>query len=441
MDEADDILNRAADLLRRQTPLLDQRELRVFVRSYLQQRALYLEVCRKHGSPLYIIDTDTLRLRAKQFRTAFQEALPDLHLFYAVKSNNHPAVAETMVKVGLGLDVSSGVELEMALACHAAEIIFSGPGKLPEELNLAVAHRDQVTILIDSFGELDRLQQAAESADGTIRAGVRLTVDERGFWRKFGIPLKDLGRFFAAAESCPNIRLCGLQFHTSWNLDPSNQVAFIERLGAALKDLPENHRRQIAFVDIGGGYWPPQGEWLQAAGTAEGRLRQAVASTWEPSPDHFRLSSTVIEIFAQKLGQAVRTNLRPHVDCSIYAEPGRWLCHDGMHILLTVVDKKADDLVITDGGMNMIGWERFESDYFPVINLSRPDLLERECLVLGSLCTPHDIWGYGYYGADIQPGDVLLIPTQGAYTYSLRQQFIKAVPKAVILPDGDDLPE
>jgi diaminopimelate decarboxylase len=104
-----------------------------------------------------------------------------------------------------------------------------------------------------------------------------------------------------------------------------------------------------------------------------------------------------------------------------------------MHLLITVIDKKADDLVITDAGTNAIGWERFETDYFPVINLSKPELTERACLVLGSLCTPHDVWGYAYYGRDIAPGDVLLIPTQGAYTYSLRQHFIKPLPKSAVL--------
>jgi diaminopimelate decarboxylase len=74
-----------------------------------------------------------------------------------------------------------------------------------------------------------------------------------------------------------------------------------------------------------------------------------------------------------------------------------------------------------------------ETDYFPEINLSRPDLTEHPCYVLGSLCTPHDVWGYGYFGSDIQPGDILLIPTQGAYTYSLRQNFIKPLPKTIII--------
>jgi diaminopimelate decarboxylase len=102
-----------------------------------------------------------------------------------------------------------------------------------------------------------------------------------------------------------------------------------------------------------------------------------------------------------------------------------------------VLERKGEDIAITDGATHAIGWERFESDYCPVINLSRPALTERPCYVLGSLCTPHDVWGYAYHGQDIQPGDVLLVPTQGAYTYSLRQHFIKPVPRSVLLaPDG-----
>jgi len=104
-----------------------------------------------------------------------------------------------------------------------------------------------------------------------------------------------------------------------------------------------------------------------------------------------------------------------------------------MHLLISAVDKKSPELVITDAGTNAIGWERFETDYFPVINLTRPGLDEHRCLVLGSLCTPHDVWGYSYHGKEIRPGDVLLIPCQGAYTYSLRQEFIKPLPKVVII--------
>jgi diaminopimelate decarboxylase len=268
-----------------------------------------------------------------------------------------------------------------------------------------------------------------------VQAGIRLTTDEGGLWRKFGIPLSALERFMDEACKCPHVNLSGLQFHTSWNLDPAAQVEFLARLGNTLQHFPQKYRAAIAFIDIGGGFWPSRGEWLQPAGTTAGRLQQLVFPEIQPLADHYKLPAQPIETFARQIGAAMSRHIFPLLDCRVHAEPGRWLCDDAMHILLTVIDKKADDLVITDAGTNLIGWERFETDYAPIINLSRPSGSEHKCFILGSLCTPHDVWGYSYFGDDIQPGDVLLIPAQGAYTFSLRQEFIKPMARVVPLPD------
>ena len=434
MDERDSVLAGAERLLKRQTPLLDRRELDAFVGSFTARREDFLRAQRKHGSPLYLVEKQVLRTRADEFAAAFRSELPEVDVYYAVKSNNCPAIVTTLLEAGVGLDVSSGVELELALAWGATHVVFSGPGKTEDELLTAARNGDCVTVLLDSFGELDRLERVAACAGVTVRTGVRLTTDERGLWRKFGIPLSKLHQFMDLAETCRHVRLRGLQFHTSWNLDPRSQVRFIEKLGGALQELDAQQRVRIEFIDIGGGFWPPQGEWLQPAGTPEGKVRHAVL---DPSPTstlpHHRLPASSIERFAHEIGQAFRTHVFPHVACRIYTEPGRWLCNDAMHTLLTVIDKKALDMVITDAGTNAIGWERFEVDYFPVINLSRPALTEHPCYIMGSLCTPHDVWGYAYYGESIEAGDVLLIPTQGAYTYSLRQEFIKPLPKVAVL--------
>ena len=431
--KGDMLLRAAADVFRHQTPLLSRDELDGFVQSFVERREVFLAASRDHGSPLYVLEEAVLLERAEQFLAAFRSVLPQAQAYYAVKSNNCPQVASALVAAGLGLDVSSGCELEMALRCGANDIVFSGPGKTDGELRLAVQHADRVKVLMDSFAELDRLERAAAQADAAVRVGVRLTTDETGLWRKFGIPLSDLPRFIAQAQECQHLALQGLQFHTSWNMDPGNQVRFIERLGNALGSLDAAQRSWVEFVDIGGGFWPPQGEWLQPSGTPEGKLLLAALPSAQPRHGHYCLPAAPIEEFARRIGEAVRTHLFPHVACRICLEPGRWVCNDAMHILLTVVDKKADDMAITDAGTNAVGWERFEVDYFPVINLSRPAQTERECYVLGSLCTPHDVWGYGYYGTGIEPGDVLLVPTQGAYTYSLRQHFIKPLPKVVVL--------
>jgi diaminopimelate decarboxylase len=195
--------------------------------------------------------------------------------------------------------------------------------------------------------------------------------------------------------------------------------------------MPDRFNDSIEFIDIGGGYWPCEGEWLQFAGTQEGIRQSSDGKNHAHTRDHYRIPSTPIETFARTLFTAIKTHLFPWVNCRICFEPGRWICHSAMHIFFTVIDKKDADLVITDAGTNAIGWERFEIDYFPILNLSRGGLVEKSCDILGSLCTPHDVWGYSYFGNDIDVGDLLMIPCQGAYTYSLGQNFIKPLPRVV----------
>lgn len=424
---------RAQEILDTKTPELPKEQLKRHVASYMDRRKEFTGLAEQHGSPLYVLEPAVLRDRARAFVSAFAAELPDVSVFYAVKSNSFPLVLRTLVEEGLGLDVSSGLELQIALECGAKEIVFSGPGKTDDELRLALDHADRVIVLMDSPGEMARLERLAAGCRTTIRTGLRLTTNPRGLWRKFGVPLTDLARMLRDAIQCSYVKFSGLQFHTSWNLIPASQSRFIRDLGQTLRDLPGQTRSAIQFIDIGGGYWPPQGEWLRAKGTSAGALRQMLLPDACKVDTHYRLSAMPIEKFASEIGKAIREHLPEELSCKICMEPGRWLCNDAMHLLMTVVDRKADDLVITDAGTNAIGWEQFETNYAPVINMTRQSLKEQRCDILGCLCTPHDVWGCAYWGKDIQPGDILLIPTQGAYTYSLRQEFIKPIPAVVTL--------
>jgi diaminopimelate decarboxylase len=420
-------------MLSQSTPLLPAGELRTFVEYYFSRRDRYLQVLSEHPAPLYLQESAILTARALQLQKAFLKVLPSVAFYYAVKSNHHPDLSRILLEADFGLDVSSGLELEMALNIGARDIVFSGPGKTQAELQLAVAHADRVVILMDSFGELHRLEGIAAQLKRRVRCGVRLTVNPNGLWRKFGIAPRDLSAFWDQTRRCAHIQLQGLQFHSSWNLSPDPQIEFIRILGKVLADMPASFRRQIEFVDIGGGYWPAQGEWLQPAGTPEGRLREALGQPPGSAKTHHRLPAVGLEEYALQLSTAIHEHLFSAVPCRICLEPGRWICNDAVHLLISVVDKKAPDLVITDAGTNTVGWERFETDYFPILNLTRPSLYEKPCHILGSLCTPHDVWGYMYFGDDIQPGDILMIPTQGAYTYSLRQNFIKPLPAVLTI--------
>lgn len=376
---------------------------------------------KNNNTPLYLFDAQALEERCRKFRSAFNEHLPIFDTFFAMKCNNHPWVVQGVTKAGFGLDVSSAIELESALVASCRKILFSGPGKTGPELELAARNRESVTVLVDSFGELERLNETATLIGAVVRIGVRITAREDGLWKKFGIPLTDLAAFMERSSQCKGVHLCGLQFHTSWNLTPDAQNAFIKLLGETLGGIRSRLINDLEFLDIGGGYWPEEGEWLLDTKS----LSPGIV------PHRIIIPATPVEDFAREISNALKVHIFPISKLAVYVEPGRWIADRSMHIALRVVDRKADDLVVVDGGTNVLGWERYEHDYVPVINLSRPSLTENPCLIAGALCTPHDIWGWSYFGEGIEPGDILLLPNQGAYTWSLRQQFIKPIAEVV----------
>lgn len=400
------------------------------VASLLARRGAYLELAARFGTPLYVCEDAILRERAREFLSTFRRAVPGLEAFFPVKTNSQPQVLRTLVDAGLGLEVSSGSELGLALDCGARMVLFNGPAKTKTELALALAHRHVVTVVLDSMTELRRLADLA-AGQRSVRAGLRLSVENHGAWRKFGVPMDGLAEFLDEAQRWPGIEIRGLQFHTSWNMGPASQVRCLGRLGDVLATLPSAWRQDLDFLDIGGGFWPPQGKWVPRRPPPEGWAPGAVP------PFYLTVPAAPLSIFAARIGAALEAHIRPHCAPVIYAEPGRWVANDAVHVLLSVQDIKDGRLAITDGGTNLVGWDRFENNYFPLVNLGRPGLTERPYLVLGSLCTPDDLWGRSFFGEDLQLGDILLLPHQGAYAYSLRQRFIKPLPPTVFVPvDG-----
>lgn len=409
------------------------------INKLLARRETFLSLSAKHRPPFYILDLEELNEAISEYVEAFEKSLPDSSHFYAVKLNHHPVLLQEVVKRGMKLDVSSGRELQLALEAGADEIVFSGPGKSAEELGHVFGSKARITVHLDSFYEMELLNLLATSRDTKVRAGVRVFADHFGSWGKFGIPLSELKAFFDRASKLPGIELAGIQFHLSWNRDAEPYSKMIEALAEVLSSsFTAGQRESFEFIDIGGGFRPYRTEGVYPWKIPSGEVRRVIDRVTGATPKlagtYFEIESVPIEEYARGIGEAVDTWLRPLGEFQYYTEPGRIIANNAMHILLQVVDCKRPDCVIADGGINLLGWERFEHDYFPLLNLTHPSATEQvEGTVYGSLCMPQDLWGYSVYGEKVEQGDILLVPYQGALTYSLAQEFIKPIAPVYVL--------
>jgi len=399
----------------------------------LARRAAFLAAAARHETPCYLFDRAAFRAALRRFAREFGRRLPSHRPYYAIKSNHHPLVVEEAVAQGFGLDAASGRELEQALASGAEHIVFGGPAKSPADLELAIAHAPRTLVNLDSFGELERLGAATRRLGRTIRAGVRVSTSQHGAWSKFGIPLSELAALWRRARAHPGVELIGIQSHLSWNRDARPYEQVIAELGAYLAhQLSPDERARLQFIDLGGGYRPHRLEGYFPADHPVGTVLQVAGDHYGDPPQftapYYVKDSIPLAAYARAIGAAIERHLAPLVRCAYYTEPGRIVSTYALHILLKVVDRKRDDLVIVDGGINMVGWERYMQIYCPVVNLSHPSVTELPVRLGGSLCDCEDSWGTRCFAERIEEGDFLLVPHQGAYTHCVAQRFIRDIP-------------
>ncbi len=408
------------------------------VNETLQKRKAILAMAKKHPTPFYLFDQNALDKRIREFSETFNRYIPSLDIFYAMKSNSHHYLVKTMVKHGLGIDVSSGRELSLALENKAKKIIFSGPGKTEAELNLAIDNSQKVTINMDSFGELKRLGNLLKRRNKKIKAGIRIYTKYHGSWNKFGINIESLADYFREAKKYKNIDLCGIQCHMSWSKDESSYKKMLLEIANFLKkDFTAKEREAVKFIDFGGGYennmldgyYPwliPKNEILKIAGDYFDKKINF-------SDKYYLTESASLEKYAKAIGSTIKNELKVLVDCDYYCEPGRILSAKSMILVFRIVDVKSKDLVILDGGINMVGSDDFDYFYIPAVNLSNSSKKEIKCRLFGPLCTPYDFWTHYCYAKKMEEGDIVVFPNQGAYSYSLAQNFIKPIPDVHIL--------
>jgi diaminopimelate decarboxylase len=397
-------------------------------------RARLLALSEEHQAPLYVFDGAQAGENLNFFKGLFKH-----EIFYAVKSNPYHQLLKTFVDAGVGLDVSSELELKRALAAGSSKIVATGPGKSDSFLDLLLQHRAKIFLQLDSIQELKTVSQKAKALGIKIDCGVRIIVDPQSTWNKFGVPFEELGEFFSDS----NVNIVGFHSHQSFNSSEKPYIDFLAKLcDWSGQKLNASQREAVRWIDIGGGLVPPYFEGVYSWNKSCRMLfdtskivPKILADEYKPRYvcERYTRLERILTKISKNWGKSV---LPKFPNAKLFIEPGRALSYPAMHILLRVADKKAKQAVILNGGGNMIGYERYQyMAYVPTFNLTRfSETQEQPMILYGALCTPEDIWGYYYYGTGIEKGDVILMPFQGDYTYTCAQpNFIFPIPEVVEL--------
>lgn len=211
-----------------------------------------------------VIDLDTVDELVGALKATYPESLPALHTIAAKAIALRPVLAR-YAKAGLGCEVASPGELELALAAGFTpqRIIFDSPAKTRREIKMAL--RLGVSFNVDNFEELARVDELIAAHEGPKpHIGVRInpqtgagTIDAMSTateTSKFGIGLRDhrqeLIEAFAARPWLDQLHVhSGSQ---GLELEHNAQgVRLILDLAEAISD--KVGRDQVRRIDVGGG--------------------------------------------------------------------------------------------------------------------------------------------------------------------------------------------
>ncbi|QDU27675.1 L-glutamyl-[BtrI acyl-carrier protein] decarboxylase [Anatilimnocola aggregata] len=365
------------------------------------------ELVRQFGSPLYVYDLDVAR---RQYQLLRQTLPPRFDICFSVKANPNQALLRTFVGQGSGLEIASSGELHQALAagCPAHKILFAGPGKTEQELELALAQQIG-EIHVESRTEARRLARLAELKHTRARISLRVNpaaAVEGGGMRMgakavpFGIDEDQLDDLLDELLPIPALEIVGLHLFVGTQILDHEQLLKQYRAGLEIaRHLQQRLGRPLQTIDLGGGLGVPY-------------------FAHETRLDLCQLQ-VGLRAWMEEIARGAEFS-----EVRFVLEPGRFLAAEmGLYVtqVTDVKTSRGKKFAIVDGGMHHhlaasgnLG-QTIKRNY-PVAVLNKLDCVTTETIdVVGPLCTPLDVLARGLELPPIEIGDWIGVFQSGAY--------------------------
>ena len=387
-----------------------------------KDNALYCEdvaistLAETYGTPLYVYSRATLERHWHAFDAAL--AGRDHLVCYAVKANSNLAVLNVLARLGSGFDIVSGGELQRVLRAGGdpSKIVFSGVGKLAEEMELAL-ESDIHCFNVESEQELDQLNAIAGRNQRVARVSFRVNPDvdakthpyiSTGLKEnKFGINFEDAERVYLKARDLPHIDVIGIDCHIGSQLtELSPYVDALERLIFLMQRL-KTKGVEIRHLDLGGG------------------LGIRYKDETPPLPKEW--------------ASALRDQLNDF-DGTVVIEPGRAIAGNA-GVLVSQVNyvKHSEDknFAVVDAAMNDLIRPALYGAWLEII---RVDLHSEEPSrvydIVGAICETGDFLGKDR-SMQLAQNDLVAIRSSGAYAFSMSSNYNSRCRAAEVMVDGD----
>ena len=390
-----------------------------------------LDLVAQYGSPLFVFDEADVRERARNYVKAFTVDDITTKVHYAGKAFLTTRVAQWLVEEGLGIDVASVGELEVALRAgvNPSHIVMHGNNKSVADLERAV-EVGVGRIVIDSLIEIDRLNDVAARAGIVQQVFIRLTVGVEAHTheaistahedQKFGLSVAS-GMAMAAVENildCDALSLAGLHSHIGSQIfDPAGFEIATARVVDFAVQIRDQHGITVSELDVGGG---------MGIAYVEGDDPLDVAHMGKAILDIVRTEchrvSLPVPAISVEPGRAIIGN------------PGITVYEVGTIKPVELDGGEVRHYISVDGGMSdNIRTALYDAQYTVTVASREATGIPTTSRVVGKHCESGDIVVRdAALPSDIRPGDLLAVAATGAYCRSMASNYNMLVRPAVV---------
>lgn len=398
------------------------------------------KLAEQFNTPLHVVSKSKLLETVNRFTTAFCSIYEKTEIMYAYKAGSVPGTLQVIHSQNVGAEVISGYELWLALRVGVlpSMIVFNGPLKTNEDLNLAIG-KEIFSINIDSIDDLSRIEQVAREIGKPANVGVRLAV--KGGYSNFGIPVIN-EIFFEVMDQIVKsnwLNYRGLMTHLGGrSTDAVIFIRGIEIMSKLANAIQERYSIDTAYFDVGGGFGV---ETLKGLSLFENALyRKFNIPVKPPQKD---LYDPIEKVATDTVAALRRECEKYHLKLPrLVVEPGRAIVSQPQLLLLRIHSIKQNGkqyIAVSDGGRFNVNYP-VDHEYHEIF-LANRDSFEKQqnYFIAGRISTVGDFVHRNKALPELKVGDVIAVMDSGAYFTQFSTNFSFARPTIVMVDQGEPI--
>lgn len=360
----------------------------------------------KKNPYFYLYDLKELNKKISHLKKYLSK---NFEIYYAMKANPHNKILSEISKNKcFGIEIASEGEMKKALKYFKPNrIIYTGPGKTPYELELAI-QKGLKLINIESMVEAKRINEIAEKYNKKINILIRINLNKSiksasslmgGIPSKLGIDEDTLLSFIRECKKLKNLNILGIHAYLGTGIlnyrDSINHAKYVFSL---VKKIERDTFLSIKVINLGGGF----------------------GVDYTGKNNKFDIIK-----YSQKINKLIKDF--KYTKKKIILEIGRYLVADSGYYCAKIIDikkSKGKNFIVVSGGINHLNRPCVTGENQPVEiihsneNNHDPFIENMSVDIVGPLCLNEDILGRNMRVKSAYIGDLLIITKAGAYSIS-----------------------